>query len=184
MYEFQTESLAILTTLQRMDSIKLKNHQTKYIFQTTSVNPVNSLGKKNGAQSPINLNAADSVELLPLAGIGPVFAGRIIRYRNLLGGFTGIDQLYEVYGLKAETIKMINVHLIIDPMAVQKMNMDSISFSGLLRHPYLNLEDVKALVSYRDFHGKIGSIQELKENEILPDSILERISPYLNFNHP
>lgn len=184
MKEFESESRAMLTTIQRMDSIKEINHQTKYVRQAWSVGQNKSPAKKHGAQSTINLNTADSVQLLPLPGIGPVFAGRIIRYRNLLGGFTSIDQLYEVYGLKAETIKMINLRLVIDPMAIKKLNLDSISFSGLLRHPYLNLEDVKALVNYRDFHGNIGSIQEIKENEILPDSILERISPYLKFNHP
>lgn len=184
MNEFEMESRALLTTFQRMDSIKLKNQQKKYIIQTGSVGPVKSPGNKHAAQSPINLNTADSLELLPLAGIGPVFAGRIIRYRNLLGGFTSINQLHEVYGLKAETIKMINMHLVIDSMDIQKLDLDSISFSGLLRHPYLNLDHVKALVRYRDFRGKIGSVQELKENEILPDSILERISPYLKFNHP
>lgn len=184
MKEFETESRAMLTTIKQMDSIKQKNLQTKYTFHATSVGRDRSLGKKHVAQSIINLNAADSVDLLPLAGIGPVFAGRIIRYRNLLGGFTSVDQLYEVYGLKAETIKMINQHLVIDSLAIQKLHLDSISFSGLLRHPYLNLEDVKALMNYRDFQGRIGSLQELKENEILPDSILDRISPYLNFNKP
>ena len=34
----------------------------------------------------LDLNRADSADLLPLPGIGPVFASRIIRYRDLLGG--------------------------------------------------------------------------------------------------
>ena len=35
----------------------------------------------------VNLNSADSAELDGLRGIGPAFALRIIRYRDLLGGF-------------------------------------------------------------------------------------------------
>ena len=52
---------------------------------------------------PINLNNADSLTLITLSGIGPVFASRIIKYRNLLGGFYKKEQLLEVYNLKNET---------------------------------------------------------------------------------
>ena len=75
-------------------------------------------------QSPININTADSAQLLPLPGIGPVFAGRIIKYRELLGGFVRSDQLYEVYGLKDETIEMIMDQIYIDTLGIKKMDIN------------------------------------------------------------
>ncbi len=132
---------------------------------------------------PINMNRADSVQLLPLPGIGPVFAGRIIKYRNLLGGFTGIDQLEEVYGLKRETIRLISNRIWFDTTIISTMDINSAAFSDLLRHPYLRLEDVKALVKYRDFVPQIRSLQELRDNQLVADSTLEKVGPYLDFSH-
>ena len=35
----------------------------------------------------MDLNTVDSIQLLGVKGVGPVFAHRIINYRNVLGGF-------------------------------------------------------------------------------------------------
>ncbi len=47
----------------------------------------------------LNLNICDSASLEALPGIGPVLSSRIIKYRNLIGGYVSVDQLKEVYGL-------------------------------------------------------------------------------------
>ena len=91
MKEFEKESRAIRATIQRMDSIKGRDFQkqdksfqgsSKSTFHYRTGTPGLSLSSPS-----IHLNTADSVQLLPLPGIGPVFAGRIIRYRNLLDGY-------------------------------------------------------------------------------------------------
>ncbi len=41
----------------------------------------------------VELNSADSTKLIQLAGIGSVFAKRILKYRDLLGGFYSTAQL-------------------------------------------------------------------------------------------
>jgi DNA uptake protein ComE-like DNA-binding protein len=131
---------------------------------------------------PININRADSSLLLGLPGIGPVFSARIIKYRDLLGGFVSIRQLGEVYGLPGETVERIRNSILIDTAAIRRLYVNRASFSELLRHPYLEYADVKALVHYRDFRGRIGSVQEIRDNRLLGDSTLERIIPYLDFN--
>ena len=127
----------------------------------------------------IDLNRTDSVNLLPLPGIGPVFASRIIKYRNLLGGYVSHDQLKEVYGLPDETVEMMRERTIIDTAAVRKINLDSISFGELLRHPYFQIELVRDLMEFRKTMGSIDSMDVLKINKLAPDSILNKISPYL-----
>ena len=44
----------------------------------------------------IDIAAADSAELRRVPGIGPVLSSRIVRYRQILGGFYRVDQLQEV----------------------------------------------------------------------------------------
>ncbi len=179
MDKFVTASRLIMDAFEKADSLK---ESANCLPGTTLPGPSPSPRYASQAQ-PININIVDSAQLLPLPGVGPVFAGRIIKYRNLLGGFTNIDQLDEVYGLKQEIIHLITDRLYFDTTSIRAMNVNLASFRDLLRHPYLQMEDVKTLVKYRDFNGGIGSLREIEANELLPDSTLEKVSPYLEFNH-
>ncbi|MGW8314213.1 MAG: helix-hairpin-helix domain-containing protein [Bacteroidales bacterium] len=132
----------------------------------------------------IDLNRADSSALLPLPGIGPAFAARIVKYRELLGGYVSHDQLREVYGLPGETIRMLVERVFIDTLAIRKLNLDTVSFRQLLRHPYLGYEQVRTLIRYREVMGGIESIDELITNELIPDTTLVKLAPYLRFGPP
>lgn len=47
----------------------------------------------------INLNTAGKEELMSIKGLGEVFAGRIIEYRERHGGFDSLEELMEVDGI-------------------------------------------------------------------------------------
>ena len=50
----------------------------------------------------VELNEADTLTLKKIPGIGSTFARRIVRYRELLGGYYTVEQLAEVYGIDEE----------------------------------------------------------------------------------
>jgi DNA uptake protein ComE-like DNA-binding protein len=184
MEEFEREARSILASLAAADSFQRRTAGTLMAEEEGPPEVVfrNHTPKKRGNPAqPIDINRADSAELLPLPGIGPVFAGRIVKYRNLLGGFVSLDQLGEVYGMPIETVDLIRSQILIDSSAIRKIRIDSASFGELLRHPYLEYDDVKALVGYRDFKGDISSINELRMNQILPDSTLNKIDGYFDY---
>lgn len=182
--EFEQEARMLMAALAEADSLgqikqdSSRKRSTRYPVRAQSSNTQRS---RTYRVQPIDINRADSADLLPLPGIGPVFAGRIIKYRNLLGGFLSVDQLGEVYGIPAETIQKIRSMIRIDSSAVRSLYIDSATFSTLLRHPYMEYEHVKALVEYRDFKGDIESLKELEMNLILPDSILKMMDGYIEF---
>lgn len=182
--EFEREARAIMAAFVRADSLDRVRADSLREVRNSSNTPSTYFASQNTKRlpsEPININRADSVQLLPLPGIGPVFAGRIIKYRKLLGGYVSVDQLAEVYGMPVETIELIRSRIFIDSSAIQKILIDSATFGELLRHPYLEYEQVKALVQYRDFKGDISSVHELKANQILQDSTLNRINGYFDY---
>lgn len=47
----------------------------------------------------VNVNKADQESLESLPGIGPAYAGRIIKYRNKHGGFESMEELKKINGI-------------------------------------------------------------------------------------
>jgi DNA uptake protein ComE-like DNA-binding protein len=133
----------------------------------------------NAAIFKIELNSTDSIELIKLNGIGPVFASRIIKYRDLLGGYYKKEQLLEVYNFPEETFKSIENNLEADPEKIKRMRLNFVDFSELLRHPYLEKEHAQVIINYRDKHGAFQSVNELFDKKLLDSLTFLKIEPYL-----
>jgi competence protein ComEA len=62
-----------------------------------------------GRPIPINQAAWEDLDLVP--GIGPGLARRIVDFRLAIGGFSSLDQLMEVDGIKEKTFEKIKRYL-------------------------------------------------------------------------
>jgi competence protein ComEA len=129
----------------------------------------------------IDLNNCDSANLEALPGIGPVLSARIIKYRNLLGGFASVDQLREVYGLSPETFEMLKTRVMADSSAVEKVSVNKADYKELARFPYLKSYEVDAILKYRELQGRISGMSALVENKILTNEKAEKVKAYLKF---
>ena len=125
------------------------------------------------------LNGADTLQLQQIYGIGPVFADRITRYRDLLGGFYTREQINEVYGLPKEQFEAIVRHIHIDTSRLRRMDLNTVERDSLVKHPYLTRYQADAIIAYRNYQGGWKDILEIQQNNLLPDSVFERIRPYL-----
>ncbi|MZP55518.1 MAG: hypothetical protein GT600_08730 [Bacteroidales bacterium] len=129
----------------------------------------------------LELNSCDSASLESLPGLGPVLSSRIIKYRNLLGGFVSVEQLREVYGLSEETYKLVSVMLKADSGLVRKIPVNSADYRQLIRLPYFERSEVSSILKYRELMKKVESIGELVENKIITPEKAKKIGPYLSF---
>lgn len=123
----------------------------------------------------IELNTAKPELLETLPGIGEKLSLRIIRYRDLLGGFYSVEQLKEVYGLSLSVYQMIEPSLKVDSTMIRVLGIDTVTFKTLLRHPYLDYESVKLIMNLRD-RRKISEWDSYKG--LIPDSVFLRLKPY------
>ena len=135
--------------------------------------------KRKTVQMIIEINAASADDLTRLRGIGPILSKRIIKYRNLLGGFCRLDQLSEVYGLKQETIENIIPYLSINTQLIEKVNVNFAEPKQLTKHPYISWVLANAIVDFRSKNGFINDIQVLRTNNVIDEKDFQRISPYL-----
>ena len=130
----------------------------------------------------IELNTADSSLLTQLTGIGPVLASRTIRYRNLIGGFVDVAQLGEVYGVNGELVERLASQLSADSLYIRKISVNKASFRELVNHPYLNEQQVRGILNYRNLQNRINNLNELVRNNILKREDADKIRPYLRFD--
>jgi DNA uptake protein ComE-like DNA-binding protein len=139
--------------------------------------------ENNSVQQPlIELNKCDSTLLDRLPGIGPVLSARIIKYRYLLGGFVSTEQLNEVYGLTEETFNRIAPLVYADSSTIKFININSVDFKDLIKHPYFDRFDIQSILKFRELKGRIESLKELTDNKLLTPEKARRIRPYLKFD--
>lgn len=127
----------------------------------------------------IELNSADSSSLLPLPGIGSSYAKRIIKYRDLLGGYYAKEQLKEVFGFSDSLFMLIKDDVSVNKALLKKLNINSENFKELNAHPYISYEETKSIFNYRRKNGLIKSKDQLKE--VLNSETFSKIEPYLDF---
>lgn len=126
----------------------------------------------------IEINGTDSVELKSLPGIGNILSKRIVKYRDMLGGFYSLDQLKEVYGLREETICQMEGIVKIDLGKIHKIDLNFADWNELSAHPYIRNNLAKQIIKFRTRVGSISDASVLKDSLILNKDEYERLKPY------
>lgn len=141
--------------------------------------------KVNAERTPqpvlIELNGVDSATLVAIRGIGPLTAGRIIRYREALGGFASVEQLQEIQGMTERNYLMIRQQIFVDSSKIQKIDINFASPKRMQGHPYLPPKVLNKILKYRQLKGGWSSTKELIEQHILPAELAVKLDPYFSF---
>lgn len=138
--------------------------------------------KKNTTVVPFDVNTCDTAQLIKLKGIGPVLALRIVKFRDALGGFHSETQYPEIYGLDSAVVSELRTYAKVNSPHV-KVNINRSEADDLLKHPYLRRERqfVRTLIQYRNQHGSFGGPDDLRKLKLRRDDLIEKITPYLDF---
>ncbi|MDP2188019.1 MAG: helix-hairpin-helix domain-containing protein [Sphingobacteriaceae bacterium] len=127
----------------------------------------------------IALNQADSLSLLEVPGIGPAFAGRIIRYRERLGGFSQLQQLREVYGIDSVRYEALAPLFQLETTSLKPLYLNQAEELQLAGHPYIGKVLARRLVAYRQQHGPFKKPEDLLRIHGLDTLRFQKLLPYL-----
>jgi len=127
----------------------------------------------------IDINNLSADELKKYGKFWQYNATRIIKYRNLLGGYYKKEQLLEVYGVKKEYYDKIAGDITIDKSKLEKINVNFAEVSELGRHPYISWEIAKQIIEYRNNNGAYKNIEDIKIRNNISDKIFKTIAPYI-----
>ncbi|MCS6930451.1 MAG: helix-hairpin-helix domain-containing protein [Saprospiraceae bacterium] len=129
---------------------------------------------------PIDINRADMETWMRLPGIGTARANSILKFRERLGGFTSIDQVSETFGLPDSTFQQIRLWLRIETPVFRKIDLNAASEKELSAHPYINYQQARLIVSYREQHGPYKSPADIRRIAAFTDeSWIAKVIPYL-----
>ena len=135
-------------------------------------------GKEPERNFPLlEINRADSLDLLDLPGVGPYYASRIIRYRNRTGGYISKEQLKEVTGIDGERYSMFEERIYADTSLIHKADLNLISVEELSSNPYIGSYLARAIVRFREQSTGID-IKSLLEQRIIDKQRYELLRLY------
>lgn len=128
----------------------------------------------------LNLNTADTTELQLLRGVGRYTAVQIIRYRQNLGGYYSVNQLYEIKDLPADRVDSMIPHLFADTSLITPIAVNRASVKQLNRHPYITYKQAEQIYDIRRRKVQLHSFSEL--TGIFTEAERQRLAPYLRFS--
>ncbi|MCD0490317.1 helix-hairpin-helix domain-containing protein [Pedobacter sp. MC2016-14] len=175
MYSISRSKYAELLPYIRMETVTAKTNYGSFGSTNKAY-----LAKKSDPEI-IEVNGADTLLLDKIKGVGPVFARRIIKYRDRLGGFYKKEQLMEVFGLDSVKFDEIKNQVDIDVSLLRRININSAVVEDFKNHPYIRYKQVNALIQYRKQHGNYTDIEDLKKVAILTPELIVQLKPYLSF---
>lgn len=143
------------------------------------INNYKQLKVKKLSLPDIELNTADSFDLMKIPGVGIKTANRIINYRERLGGFISMEQLLEIYTIDSMRYHQIISYMCLNDYTIKKININTATIKELMKHPYIDYYLAKTIVMCRQKNGSFKSLDDMKNQTKLYDELFNKLKPYL-----
>ena len=128
----------------------------------------------------LDINLASKEDLIKIYGIGPALSDRILKQKELFGGFVSMKQMDDVWGLSPEVIENLNKHFKIASLPkIKKIDINNSSIKELMVFPYFKYALAKAIVTYRSMNGDFKNFEDLTRINGFPIEKLDIIILYL-----
>lgn len=127
----------------------------------------------------IDINTASLEEFEEINGIGSKLSHRIVKFREKLGGFSGVQQLYLVYGLDSNLIKN-NIHTFKIEKPHYLLDVNTETLNNLSSHPFIGRIQAEEIIRLRSVNGLIDSTSL---RNIFTSEEWQNVSDYLKWKN-
>lgn len=151
-------------------------------FAAKSPNSNHSEYKSKSKKSvTISINKASKEQWMELHGIGLAYAGRIIKFRDKLGGFCKVEQVAMTYGLPDSVFQKIQSNLKLNE-SPKTIDLNTASVEELKEHPFITWKMANQLDAYRNQHPPFKSVEEVYKMEgQWTSERIQKLDCYLSF---
>ncbi|MEP6931077.1 MAG: helix-hairpin-helix domain-containing protein, partial [Flavobacterium sp.] len=117
----------------------------------------------------IDINKATQEDLVKIFGVGESLSLRILKQKEILGGFVSMEQLNEVWGLSPEVLFELNTHFRIYSLPdFKKIPINEASLKELSQFTYFRYGLAKQIITYRSMNGDFKNIEDLAKIKGFP----------------
>lgn len=136
---------------------------------------------KKEALKILEINQATKEDLMKVSGIGDALSDRILKQKEVFGGFVSMEQMNDIWGLSPEVLASLNQYFKITTLPkINKININNASIKELGSFYYFKYPISKNIVVYRSMNGNL-KIEDLTNIKAFPVDKLKIIALYLEF---
>ena len=129
----------------------------------------------------LDINQASKEDLMKIDGIGDKISERIIKQKEIFGGFVSMEQMEDIFGLPPEVVENLKRYFKVSATPnVEKLNINNASVKELMYFHNLGYALAKEIVTYRTMKGDI-KIEDLPKIKGFPLEKIKIIALYLEF---
>ena len=146
-----------------------------------ALNYKNGTFEKKGKLPILDINQATKEDLMKVNGIGNALSERILKQKEVFGGFVSMEQMSDIWGLSPEVIEKLQTNFVVKNIPnINKIAINKASLKELSQFYYFKYPLVKAIVTYRSMNGMI-KIEDLSKINGFPLEKIKIIALYLEF---
>ncbi len=166
-----------LYSLYNFDTLLL--HRLGSSLAWEAMNPISKESVPNKLK--LDLNKMTSKDFKRHFGLSKKISNRIVAYRRLLGGYYDLNQLCEVYYFPCSKLEQIPVNKMeLDYSKVKQLSLNNSTFETLSRHPYINLDQCKAIIEYKSRLNRLMNPSDLSKLKGFSKADIKKLTPYLS----
>lgn len=129
----------------------------------------------------VELNRADTSDIMRIPGFGSKRAQKIVEYRDKLGGFYNLAQLQEIYILQNINLEYVEKYFTADYRLIRKININQCDYKTLVSHPYFDSYLTKTILNYRQKNGPIRDMSQFRDITHIYTELEEKLQWYIAF---
>lgn len=173
------DSTKYFTLIAQIENAKIDNNS--YNTQKTSFSSFTS-NKISDEYTKIEINSSTAKDFQRLKGIGKVFAERIVKYRDKIGGFSSLEQLKEVYGIHDTVYQKFKSNIYVKPVSKKQIIVTKkiIEINSASQDDFESLNGIgkvfaQRIIQFREKLGGFYSKEQLKDVYGIHDTVYQKI---------